>query len=497
MIQLQICQGWLKYENSNYLDLLYSVAISKFDKSILIEQIRHIETQHALHRDSEDELSDLLLHQNFHERLWQRAKRLARQHDLSAALTHAARLSRTIKTFVLIMVALLGAIGTVYATTDSNGGSNTINIYWLLLVLLGFNFISMLLWLIGICLNMDGLTSGLFARLTSWLPSTSDKKANGDKKDKISSLADRTWLNCFYSATVGKWQFSKITHQLWLVYLLAGLISLVLLLMVRQYDFIWGTTLLSDSVFAQLTASLSQPLSLIGFMTPSADQVQESRLGMGHILTAEHRYHWAQFLLGSLLCFGILPRLLLLLWSSLMSIRARRLFSFDLYLPYYIDLRQRLVPLASHSQIVDKDTSSPVLTAIKEQVPVSHSLPDHTKWAAVELGDNFKWPISSIEAPNNLGQVIDRESLASTLECLNESQCQVLAVAVAAARSPDRGIQRSITSLTLNCSQSWLVLLQLPDESMVSSKRLSAWYQLAQACNIPADHVICQSVDKR
>jgi hypothetical protein len=475
------------------------VTISKFDKSLLIEQIRHIETQHPLHCNNEGELSDLSAHQNFHELLWQRAKCLVRQHDLSAALSHAARLFHTIKTVTLIVVALLGAMATVYAVTDSDANSNNINIYWLLLVLLCFNFISMLLWLIGISLNRDGLTTGLFARLTRWLPGTSDSKMNSGKPDKvnISGLADRAWLSCFYSATVGKWLFSKIAHQLWLVYLFAGLLCLVLLLMVRQYDFIWGTTLLSDSVFIKLTESLSTPLALIGFMTPSADQVQESRLGLGHVLTAEHRSHWAQFLLGSLLCFGILPRLLLLLWCSLMSINARRQFTIDLYLPYYIGLRQRLMPLARHSQIVDADTSPPVLAAIDEQVPVSHSLPEHTKWVAVELGDNFSWPVSSITALNNLGHVIDRESLASTLKRLQTSQCQVLAVAVSAVRSPDRGIQRSITGLASNCSQRWLVLLQLPDEATVSSKRLAAWYRLAQASHIPADHVICLSVDQR
>ena len=249
-------------------------------------------------------------------------------------------------------------------------------------------------------------------------------------------------------------------------------------------------------MFIKVTASLSRPITIIGFMTPSAEQVQTSRLGLEQVLTAEHRSHWAQFLLGSLVCFGILPRLLLLLWSSMMSIRARRLFSFDLYLPYYIDLRRRLVPRASHGQVVDADKSPPIMTAIEEQIPVSHALPEHTKWVAVELGDHFSWPISLINGLNNLGQVIDRESLESTLQRLQTNQCQVLAVAVAVTRLPDRGIQRLITSLTSHCSQRWLVLLQTSDEKRISSKRLTAWYQLAQACNIPADHVICLTVDK-
>ncbi len=471
------------------------MTISHFDKSLLIEQIRYIETSHPLVCDHEEELADISAHQDFHERLWQRTQCLLRQYDLSDALSHAAKVSRYIKIFTLILVVVLGAMGSVYAITNSN----TINIYWLLLVLLGFNFISMLLWLIGVSLNMDGLASGLLARLTGWLPGMFDSKTNTGKQDttRFDKLADKAWLNCLFSAAVGKWQFSKITHQLWLVYLLSGLASLMLLLMVKQYDFVWGTTLLSDSIFIKLTDMLSRPLEFIGFATPTVDQVKESRLGVEHVLSAEHRSSWAQFLLGALLCFGIVPRVVLLLWSSLMSMRARRQFALDLYLPYYISLRQRLMPMATHGQIVDADTSPPESMQTPPQAPVSHSLPANTKWVAVELGDNFIWPISSIKSEYSVGQVIDRESLATSLQLLQVAGSTDLAVAVDAARSPDRGVQRTIASLMNNCVQRWLVLLQLLDEEKVSTKRLAAWYRLAEACDIPADHVISMTVDSK
>lgn len=469
------------------------MTIPNFDKSLLIEQIRYIETSHPLVCDNEEELADLSSHQDFQQRLWQRAQGLIRQHGLNDAVSHAARVSRFIKIFILVLVAVLGAMGSVYAITNSN----TINIYWLLLVLLGFNFISMLLWLIGVSLNMQGLACGLLARLTGWLPGIFDNKTNTTKQDttKPGKLADKAWLNCMFSAAVGKWQFSKITHQLWLVYLLSGLMFLVLLLMVRQYDFVWGTTLLSDSVFIKLTAILSQPLELFGFMTPTADQIQQSRLGVDHVLTAEHRSSWAQFLLGALLCFGIVPRLVLLLWSSLMSIRARRQYALDFYLPYYISLRQQLMPMASHGQIVDADTSPPASMEANLKSPLPHTLPENTKWVAVELGNNFSWPISSIKTEDNLGQVVDRDSLTSILQLLQGGGSPVLAVAVAAARSPDRGVQRTIANLLLNSKERWLVLLQLPEEETASAKRLAAWYRLAEACDIPADHVISMSVD--
>jgi len=471
----------------------HTVTISNFDKRLLIEQIRYMETQQTLACDAEEEAPDISVHHDFEERLWQRAQCLVEQHNLSAVLGRAARLSRYVKTVAFVLAASLGALGVVYAVTDSQA----INIYWLLLVLLGFNFISMLLWLTGISLNMEALTAGMLARLTSWLPGHLESK--NSSSDTGSTQADRAWLACHYSGAVGKWQFSKITHQLWLLYLLTGLAFLVLLLMVRQYDFVWGTTLLSDTVFLKLTDVLSVPLEALGFATPSAEQVQDTRIGVlqtgvAQTLTVEHRYRWAQFLLGALLCFGIVPRIVLWTWSALMCANARRVFVLDFYLPYYISLRQRLMPLASHGQIVDADTSSPVLSVTPAIAPVSHTLPAETQWAAVELGNNISWPPEPVSAANDLGEVIDRESLTRILQHLQSNECPVIAVAVSSARFPDRGVQRTIASLMSSSAQRWLVLLHKHEDEAVSDKRLAAWYRLAEACGIPADHLISLSV---
>lgn len=478
------------------------MTISNFDKRLLIEQIRYLEAKQKFACDVGQEFSDLSVHKDFEQRLWQRAQCLLREHDLSSVLVRAARLSRYVKTFALLVAALLGVLGVLYAVTDSD----TINIYWLLLVLLGFNFLSMLLWLAGISLNVGGLSSGLLARLSGWLPGwlLGHFENKDHSTNKTGTPADHAWLAGNFSGVVGKWQLSKITHQLWLAYLLAGLVFLVLLLMVRQYDFVWGTTLLSDAIFVNLTDFLSVPLDALGFATPSPDQVLDTRIGatqndllhtaVAQTLTVEHRSHWAQFLLGALLCFGIVPRILLWSLSALMCARSRRLFALDFYLPYYISLRQRLMPLASHGQVIDADTSPPVFYDTPVITPVPHTLPAQTQWVAVELGDNLSWPPDSIRAGNNLGQVIDRESLSSILHQLQAIERPLVAVAVSAARSPDRGVQRTIASLMSSSKQRWLVLLQQHEADPVSSKRLAAWYRLAEACNVPADHLISLSL---
>ena len=468
------------------------MVISNFDKRLLIEQVRYIEAKQKLACDVADASAGLSEHSNFEERLWHRAEYQVKRYDLSGELGRAARLSRYAKTFALIVAVLLGVLGIVYAVTDSH----TINIYWLLLVLLGFNLVSMLLWLIGIGLNMKGLIAGVLTRLTSWFPDYIDSK--GSSSQQISVQADRAWLACHFSGAVGKWQFSKITHQLWLTYLLTGLIFLFLLLMVRQYDFVWGTTLLADTVFVKMTEILSAPLQVLGFATPSLDQVQDTRIGVAQVLNAEHRNHWAQFLLGALLCYGIVPRVLLWSLSALMCGRARRQFTLDLYLPYYITLRQQLMPLASHGQIIDADTSPVVISKTTAKTlsttPLQHTLPDKAQWVAVELGDNISWPLQSIDTVYDLGQVVDRESLSSIVQQLQSKKRPVIAVAVSSVRSPDRGVQRTISSLMSDSEQRWLVLLQKNQDDALSATRLAAWYRLAEACQVPADHIISMSV---
>ena len=174
----------------------------------------------------------------------------------------------------------------------------------------------------------------------------------------------------------------------------------------------------------------------------------------------------------------------------MMSRRAQSLFTLDYYLPYYINLRQRLMPLASHGEIVDADTSPPVISETQLKTPVPHALPVETQWVAVELGDNMSWPPTSINMANDLGQVINRESLTLIQQRLLDNKHPVIAVAVSSARSPDRGVQRTIASLMSSSAQRWLVLLKEHEDEPVSSSRLAAWYRLAEACDVPADHVI-------
>jgi hypothetical protein len=476
--------GTVRIESRVFIIYGNSVTNSRFDRCVRIEQVRYIEKVQELDSDPDMFMPDLHEHPTFEERLSLRARHLVEQHELAFTLARADKVSRYAVTVAILIAVFLGATGVFYAVA----GGHSINIYWLLLVLLGFNFASMALWLVGISLNVGNMASGVLAKLTVGLATYLNR--HGRNVGSTGSQADRAWFACNFTGTVGKWRFSRLTHQLWLVYLASGLVVLVMLLMVRQFDFTWGTTLLSEAFFARLTEILGAPLKMLGFATPSVEQVLETQIGAGQILDAGHRYYWAQFLLGALLCYGIVPRVLLWGWSTVMLTRARKAFSLDYYLPYYIELRQQLMPLTGHGEIVDADTTGYVPDEAGSSLRSHQPLPREALWVGVELGDSIDWPPSSVDNADIVGQVIDRESLARVEQQLQQRPVGRLAVAVDAGRSPDRGLQRTINNLLMHSAERWLVLLRPYDAEPVSKARLAAWYRLAETSRVPADHVI-------
>lgn len=477
---------------------------SRFDQRVLIEQLRHIEAQGTLAGDNDDMTIGSAAQHDFLSRLWLRAKSLADRNELMSALQRTAILVRIANGVGLLVAAILGALATSLALSSGQ----TINIYWLLLLLLGFNFLSMLLWLVGISLKLDGLMSGMLAKITRWLPTLFREKT------QYSTAADRAWLACHFGGRLGQWQLSAITHQLWLVYLLAGMALLVLVLIARQYHFVWGTTLLSDSAFVSLTEWLGRPLQALGLTTPTAQQVLQTRVGVEDSLSAMHSHSWAQFLLGALLVYGVLPRLSLWTWALLMRAKARRAFELDYYLPYYIALRRQLLPHADVSEIVDAANNAEALQPARHSASLIHhetyKVPADARWVAVEPGEDIDWPPVTVTMENDLGQVNDRQSLTRLLQRLDNEAAGIIAVAVTAARAPDRGVQRTISSILATTTQPWLVLMhqQNPgaqehtaqddgvkeqgtnEHGAVTDSHLGAWYRLAEACGVPADHVV-------
>ena len=459
-----------------------SVKKHKFADLVRIEQLRKIESgkaedlSYASIKDMQGHATSDFNYLDFIHRLATRAKHLIQDNALEDRLRQPQQQFVRVSRICLVVAAILGGLAASQAVSESS----ILNIYWLLAVLLGFNTISLLLWISGITLNLQSLSSGIAAQLASWLPYREKKTPT------IASLASRAWWESCLTGGVGKWRISVLTHKFWLTYLTAGMGLLILRMLAKQYNFIWGTTLLPDSSLPRLTHILGTPLEAMGLKIPDDPQTVASRIGAGK-QDAETRGAWANFLIGSLLIYGILPRLLLLSLSLVMQKWSEYRFKLDLYLPYYIELRQRLMARELKAKVIDADPNAGIKPAEVARPPENVSIPANAQAFGIELDQATLWP-ESVTCRLN---IIDQQSHDEAIALIKNVKGPLL-LGVAAHRLPDRGVQRLIKELVDSTAEKpWLILLTKPS-APVASAREFAWFRLAEACSIPAEHVITQ-----
>ncbi|TQV86049.1 DUF2868 domain-containing protein [Exilibacterium tricleocarpae] len=458
-----------------------------FKDKLLVEQVRYMEEAGALAVEPDavaepgaDALPSLLV---------ARARRVVQQQGLGSRVAHAPQWCRRFTLVLVIFAAFAGALAVQQALGASAG---TLNIYWLLLVLLGFNFLSLVLWLAGAILMGTSLpgasapANGLLSGAWHWLES----RITGS--DRLRAAADRGWWLACLRGAAGRWWFAGLSHGLWMIYLAVGFAVLLLLLMTRQYDFIWATTILADDVFITVTGWLAAPLAGLGFSVPDLELVQSSQHGNRPLAPEAARRAWAFFLLGGLLVYGVLPRLVLLGFSRLMLALARRRYQLDLTLPYYIKLHRALIPESRAWQVVDPDSAAGSGAAPVRRPPAHRTPPLAACWVGVELAAATRWPPPGVSARDDLGQVTGSTTLAAALARLEGQSDQPLVAAVSLARPADRGLRRTLDNLYTNrpAAQRWLALLRPAGAGDISTERLNGWMSLAQTCGVPADQLI-------
>jgi len=304
----------------------------------------------------------------------------------------------------------------------------------------------------------------------------------------MASVASRAWWESCLSGKIGKWRISALTHKFWLVYLASGLVLLILLMLAKQYNFTWGTTLLPDGSLPQITKILGTPLEAVGLTVPQDEQIAASRIGVKG-QDSETRTAWATFLIGTLVLFGIIPRIIVLSLSLLMQRWHESRYQLDLYLPYYITLRQQLMGASIKTAVIDADPhadKTPIQLVSNARVAGKSSIPLNATALGIELDDSVHWP-ESITCRIN---IVDQDSQDQAISLIKKLKDPLL-LGVAAHRLPDRGVQRLVKELVIHSAQKpWMILLQQDASAMVANTRELAWFRLAEACGIPADHVV-------
>ena len=389
-------------------------------------------------------------------RIQRRALWLAERDGLTAALKHWLQGARLALVLLMILAMLSGA-GLAFAAL----GQTPVNVFWALGSLLGLNLILLLSWALG--LIFAGEHGATLGRLWLWL---SEKLARDAKAAQLAPAL----LLMLQRKKLNRWALGALVNGLWLLVMLSALALLLTLMATRRYGFVWETTLLSADTFIHVTQALGHLPSLLGFNVPTVDMIRAS--GDGALDIESARQAWATWLVGVLVVYGVLPRLMLALlcfwrWNS-----GKAALRLDLNLPGYAQLRERLMPSSERLGVNDPEPAQ----LHRVEGGVSEHASEGALLVAIELDEQRPWPPALPKNVSNAGILDSRESRHKLLEQLSRFPPARLAIACDPRRSPDRGSLALIAELARNASATRVWLLQAPPGEALDAERLGDWH---------------------
>jgi len=400
-------------------------------------------------------------------RIQRRALWLAERDWLTNALTHWLQGAR-LALLVLVIVAVVSGAGLAFAALSY--GQIAVNVFWALGSLLGLNLILLLSWALG--LVFAGEHGATLGRLWLWL---SEKLARDAKAAQLAPalllLLQRHKLN--------RWAIGVLVNSLWLLAMLSALAILLTLMATRRYGFVWETTLLSADTFVAMTQTLGTLPALLGFNVPTVEMIRASGDTALNIESA--RQAWATWLVGVLVVYGVVPRLLLALFCLWRWKTGQAALRLDLNLPGYAQLRERLMPTSERLGI--SDAAPDQLHRVESSVSELHS--DGALLVAIELDGQRPWPPQLPKTVSDAGILDSRESRNKLLEQLSRFPPARLLIACDPRRSPDRGSLALIAELARNASATRVWLLQAPPGEALDAERLGDWHTALQQLELP------------
>ncbi|HEY0289567.1 MAG TPA: DUF2868 domain-containing protein [Pseudomonas sp.] len=399
-------------------------------------------------------------------RIKRRARWLAERDGMLVALRHykqGARLS-------LIILAIFAVIsGTGLAFAGLGDGQTPVNVFWALGSLLGLNLILLVSW--ALSLALAGESTASLGRLWLWL---SEKLARDAQAAQLAPalilLLQRKRLN--------RWALGTLIHGVWLLALLSALAMLLILLATRRYGFVWETTILGSDTFVALTHALGTIPSLLGFGVPSDTVIRAS--GDSVSIIEDARQAWAAWLVGVLMVYGIVPRLLLALVCFWRWRIGRAGLTLDLSLPGYVHLRERLMP--SSERLGVNDEAPEHLHQVQHTPPSLQS--EGALLVAIELDDQRTWPPKLPKTVADAGILDSRESRKKLLDQLTRFPPARLAIACDPRRSPDRGSLALIAELARCAGATRVWLLPAPVGQALEAERLGDWHAALQQMDV-------------
>ena len=441
--------------------MLVTDSLSHLQTLWLCETVRLREEQTGLLEDGEACRKARTSQGSLAERLQTRGLFLAKRDGLVTALQHWLQGAR-LALWLLMLSAILS--GVVLAKTALSGTPLAINIFWALAGLIGLNLLSLLAWCFSMLLSKQ--TSSPLSQVWLWLSNMLARDA------KAAQLAPAL-LVLLQRHNLLRWGLGRLLHGWWLVTLSTALLTLIALLATRRYGFVWESTIVASDSFVMLVHNLGKPAAWLGFAVPDSELIQHS--GMQALEDEQARHIWASWLLGMLLIYGIVPRLLCSLlceWRWRRGVKHLQLNADD---PIWQLIHERVQPSSERLGVVD---------AAPDFLPSSTAGAQLTGHAAVllaiELDSSISWPPELPAQVINAGIIDTREQRRKILDQLSANPPARLLIACNPQRSVDRGTLHLVAELSRTAAQTRIWLL----DTDAAAERLRNWQEQLDALKL-------------
>lgn len=461
-----------------------------FEACWLAEVVRRHEARNGLLEDEAALAAARAQPADFQTRLLKRAEVLGTREGWREVLWSWRLAARRVLVLAVVLALAAGA-GLVAGLLGD--GSRAVNVVWALGGLLGPHLLGLLLWAGGMMLagrlapGRSALPSGPLPRLGLRLVQLLDRAPGA--ADRLAALA-----TLMTQQRLGAWAAAWIGHLLWAAVLAGASLGLLLMLAIRRYDFVWETTILPAHVFVSVATALGQVPAWLGFPVPDAGIVEAGGLMPQQTpFSLAARQAWSGWLLGCVLVYGLLLRLMCALLCVLMWRRACARLGPDLAQAGHALLRERLLPSSTLIGVTDAAPYRLHRAALDSRALTGEG----ACLLALELPDELCWPPPWSRAadssgihdrrPLDLGRVDSRAERQALLERLTRHPPARLLVAIDVRMTPDRGSLGLIVTLArlARCTRIWALK---PEPALAD--RLPLWCEAIERAGLGRETVL-------
>lgn len=371
-----------------------------------------------------------------------------------------------------VMLVLVFTTGLSAAFGVMGNGLAPVNVVWALGALLGVNLIMLVFWLGSLSMSPGELSLG---NLWYWLSTRVGGRDTLQLAQSFALISSRSGIS--------RWWMAVVTHLMWTSLATGAFAGLLLALSLRSYVFVWETTILPASLFNTLVQGLGWLPAQLGFAIPDAAAV----IAAGEPGSAwagqegPQRRAWAGWLCGTLLVYGLLPRLLLLIGSSWQLKKGLDDFRLDIHHADWSRLSARLSPVGQSVGVIDAEQPAESLAAQYGQR--AHAAVGAPVIIAFELSDQIVWPAPEF-SDFHQESVVSRQQRTNTLALLDQSPPHALLLVCDSAQTVDRG---SLSWLSHASGRALHVAVLLAGDGPESRRQL--WRQQLQTLGILSSSV--------